>query len=64
MEISAIQEALAKTGGNQTRAARLLGITRRTLGYRMKKYGIASGREDDDELASPLPQDPLSPEND
>ncbi len=32
--------ALKKTGGNQTKAARLLGITRRTLGYRMKKYDI------------------------
>ena len=40
MEKGFILSALKKTGGNQTRAARLLGITRRTLGYRMKKYAI------------------------
>ena len=56
MEVRAIEEALAKTGGNQTRAARLLGITRRTLGYRMNKYGIAPGHEKADPVASPLPQ--------
>jgi len=32
--------ALEKTGFNQTRAAQLLGITRRTLGYRIRKYGL------------------------
>ena len=35
-----IIQALHKTGGNQVRAAKLLGITRNTLRYRMKKYGI------------------------
>ncbi len=35
-----IINALRKTGGNQVQAARLLGITRNTLRYRMKKYGI------------------------
>lgn len=33
-----IQRALEQTGGNRTRAARLLGISRYTLLYRMKKY--------------------------
>ncbi|MBX3728408.1 MAG: sigma-54-dependent Fis family transcriptional regulator [Candidatus Sumerlaeia bacterium] len=32
--------ALRRTGGNRTRAAELLGITRRTLGYRLRKYGL------------------------
>ncbi|NPA94979.1 MAG: sigma-54-dependent Fis family transcriptional regulator [Thermodesulfobacteria bacterium] len=35
-----IIEALEKTGWNQVRAAKLLGITRNTLRYRMKKYAI------------------------
>ncbi len=36
-----IIKALQKTGGNQVRAARLLNISRNTLRYRLKKYGIA-----------------------
>jgi two-component system, NtrC family, response regulator AtoC len=36
-----IEEALAATGRNQMRAARMLGITRDTLRYRMKKHGLA-----------------------
>ena len=40
MEKNLIKEALNITRGNQTRAAQLLGITRRTLIYRLKKYGI------------------------
>jgi transcriptional regulator with PAS, ATPase and Fis domain len=35
-----IINALRKTNKNHTRAAKLLGITRRTLGYRLKKYKI------------------------
>jgi two-component system, NtrC family, response regulator AtoC len=33
-------QALEKTGGNQTQAARLLRITRDTLRYKMKKFDI------------------------
>ncbi|MBE9563206.1 MAG: AAA family ATPase, partial [Proteobacteria bacterium] len=40
LEMSMIKQALDKTYGNQTKAARLLGLTRDTLLYRMKKYAI------------------------
>lgn len=40
MERRAIQSALKKTSGNQTRAARLLEIPRHVLLYRMKKLGL------------------------
>ncbi len=35
-----IEKALAKAGGNRTRAAELLGITFRSLRYRLKKMGV------------------------
>lgn len=40
VEKSFIIQALEKTDYNQTHAARILGITRHTLLYRMEKYGI------------------------
>ncbi len=38
-EITAIKNALAKTNGNQTKAAELLGISRRTIINKIKKFG-------------------------
>ncbi len=35
-----VMQALEKTGGNQTQAARLLKITRDTLRYKMKKFSL------------------------
>ena len=35
-----ILDALTRTGGNQTRAAELLGLPRRTLSYKMARLGI------------------------
>ncbi|MGD2143774.1 MAG: sigma-54 dependent transcriptional regulator [Anaerolineae bacterium] len=35
-----IEEALERTGGNQTEAARLLSISRDQLRYRLEKYGL------------------------
>jgi two-component system response regulator AtoC len=40
IEKQTLIQALEKTGYNQSRAARLLGITRDTLRYKMKKYNL------------------------
>ena len=39
-----IVSALEQTGGNQNRAAKRLGTTKRILAYRVRKYGIDLGR--------------------
>ena len=39
-ERSLIAQALQEAGGNQTKAAKKLGISRDTLRYRLKKFGI------------------------
>jgi DNA-binding NtrC family response regulator len=40
IEKKAILDALGGNQGNRTRAARQLGISLRTLQYRLKEYGI------------------------
>ncbi len=40
VEKDIISKALEKAGGNQTKAAKLLGLSRETLKYRLKKYKI------------------------
>ncbi|MGQ9686885.1 MAG: sigma-54-dependent transcriptional regulator [Thiobacillaceae bacterium] len=42
VEREAIQAALARTGGNKTAAARLLGVTFRSLRYRLERLGMES----------------------
>ena len=49
LEKSLIEQALAQAGGNQVRAAKLLGLSRDALRYRMEKHGIGGRREGDDE---------------
>jgi DNA-binding NtrC family response regulator len=39
-EIASIRKALEQTAGNRTHAARLLGITRRGLIYKIKRFGL------------------------
>jgi transcriptional regulator with PAS, ATPase and Fis domain len=43
LERSAIAAALESCGGNQTQAARVLGITRRALLYKLDKLGLRDG---------------------
>jgi len=45
LERELIKKALAQTGGNVSKAARLIGLTRRTLQYRMEKWGISKAAE-------------------
>jgi DNA-binding NtrC family response regulator len=40
MEITLIKDALSRTQSNKTKASELLGISRRTLLYRLKEYGM------------------------
>jgi DNA-binding NtrC family response regulator len=40
LEAALIRKAIAKAGGNKSQAARLLGMTRRTLYSRMEKHGL------------------------
>jgi two-component system, NtrC family, response regulator AtoC len=42
-ERAMIERAMREAGGNQTKAAQRLGISRDTLRYRLKKFGIRSG---------------------
>ncbi len=44
LERERIVDALQRTGGNQSEAARLLGMSRRTLVKRIRDYGIPRGR--------------------
>ncbi|MBA2340705.1 MAG: hypothetical protein H0V88_09930 [Pyrinomonadaceae bacterium] len=50
-EVDLIQRALDQTGGNQTRAARLLGINLTTLNSKIKRYSIST--DDEDESIAP-----------
>ncbi len=43
VERSMIERAMQEAGGNQTRAAQRLGISRDTLRYRLKKFGLHGG---------------------
>ena len=40
LEKKMIESALTKTGGNQRRAAQLLGLTERMIGYKIKQYHL------------------------
>ncbi|HYA13976.1 MAG TPA: helix-turn-helix domain-containing protein, partial [Syntrophales bacterium] len=41
VEEALVKQALKMTNGNQTRAAKLLDISRDALRYRMQKFGLA-----------------------
>ena len=57
-EAKQIRQALVQSGGNVVRAARLLGVSRDTMRYRMQRYGIARPRPG----ATSAPASPHAPE--
>ncbi|MGH7806473.1 MAG: sigma 54-interacting transcriptional regulator, partial [Thermodesulfobacteriota bacterium] len=50
LEKAYIQKALSQTGGNRTQAAKLLGLSRRALLYKLKQYGYSDEEEQSEEL--------------
>ncbi len=42
-----VQEALRRSNGNKSQAARLLGITRNAFRYRLSQAGVENGDTDD-----------------
>jgi DNA-binding NtrC family response regulator len=42
LEANMIHQALTRTNGNRSKSARLLGISRDTLLYRIQKHGLAT----------------------
>lgn len=48
LEKALIDKALSESGGNHTQAAKLLGISRRALLYKLKHYGYSEGEEIED----------------
>jgi two-component system response regulator AtoC len=53
IERRCILQAMARTRYNRTRAAQLLGITRRTLGYRIQKYALGQRLDREAMAANP-----------
>jgi DNA-binding NtrC family response regulator len=43
-----IREALRRANGNKSQAARLLGLSRNALRYRLSKIGIDDGSKDEE----------------
>lgn len=56
-EVNLIKRALLRTGGNQRRAARLLGLGPTTLYEKIKRYGINVERELDASRSDCTPTD-------
>ncbi len=49
-----IREALRRANGNKSQAARMLGLTRNALRYRLSQMGLDSGAAEDGEASSAI----------
>ena len=61
-----IKQALSRYDGNQTKAAKCLGLTLDTLRYRRKKYGLEKYPETTPDISTPVTEikDLSSPKKD
>lgn len=57
VEREILRQSLEKHGGNQTRAAQYLNITRSALIYRRQKYGLASAETPEGKGSDDVPLD-------
>jgi len=55
VERALVEMALRQANGNQTHAAKLLDISRDALRYKMKKFGLMHGEEEEQPAAQPEP---------
>lgn len=55
LEERRLSEALARTRGNKTRAARSLGLSRQGLLKKLRRFGMLDALQDGDELDAPAP---------
>jgi two-component system, NtrC family, response regulator AtoC len=58
VEEELVRQAMAMAGGNQTKAARLLDISRDALRYKLKKFNIVSAADAEDERGEPSGRGP------
>jgi two-component system response regulator AtoC len=56
LEALQLQQALVQTGGNVTQAARLLGVSRDTVRYHMRRSGIGRPRLEELQPTPPAPE--------
>ncbi len=59
IEKNAIMSALSKTNNNKTAAAKLLGVSFRTLRYRLSKLGLTKEEDLDGEIEDEAPSESL-----
>jgi two-component system response regulator HydG len=57
LERFAIQKTLEAVGGSPTKAAAILGISRRTIQYRMREWGLGRGGDDTNDGDAPPPSE-------